>query len=444
MTAQSNEATSFAELCLHEELLKACENLNWKTPTPIQAQSIPLALKGKDVIGLAETGSGKTGAFSLPLLNSLISNPSPFFGLILAPTRELAFQINEVITALGASIGTRSVCIVGGVDMVSQSISLNKRPHIIVGTPGRIVDHLENTKGFTLRNLKVLILDEADRLLNMDFEEAINNILEVIPKERQSFLFSATMTKKVSKLQRASLKDPVKVAIQDENDGDESKFQTAKGLIQSYCFIPAKFKEIYLAFLLQTGDFQSKNGLIFVSTCAEAEKLALALNHLKDEFNLLEVVPLHGQMIQSKRLAALTKFKAGGRILIATDVASRGLDIPLVDWVINYDVPANAKEYVHRVGRTARAGKSGVATTMVTQYDIELIQKVEKILGFKLEENVNLKRMSKEEKREMVAENGDVVSQALKFATTEMKVNEEKGKKRKFGGGGKRRKQRRR
>lgn len=212
---------TFASLGVVDSLCKAIAGVGWTAPTEIQRMSIPEALAGRDVIGLAETGSGKTGAFAIPILQALLSSPQRLFAVILAPTRELAFQINEVFEALGASIALNSACIVGGIDMVTQAIALAKKPHVIVATPGRLVDHLQNTKGFNLRNLKYLVMDEADRMLSMDFEEEINKILAVIPRERRTCLFSATMTSKVAKLQKASLIDPVKVEV-------SNKFQTPK------------------------------------------------------------------------------------------------------------------------------------------------------------------------------------------------------------------------
>merc|ERR1719469_848095 len=222
---------------------RPAKKLDGKKPTRIQEEAIPVALKGSDVIGLAETGSGKTGAFALPILDSLLEHPQKLFALILTPTRELAFQISEQFEALGASIGIKCAVIVGGMDMVSQAIQLAKKPHIIVATPGRLIDHLENTKGFNLKALKFLVMDEADRILNMDFEVEVDKILRCIPRERRTMLFSATMTKKVPKLQRASLTDPVKVEV-------SSKYQTVDKLQQSYLFIPLKFKEIYLVHIL--------------------------------------------------------------------------------------------------------------------------------------------------------------------------------------------------
>ncbi|CAJ0834557.1 12398_t:CDS:10 [Entrophospora sp. SA101] len=315
-----------------EELCKACEQLNYKTPTAIQTEAIPWALQGRDIIGLAQTGSGKTAAFALPILQALWEAPQGLFACVLAPTRELAYQISETFESLGSVIGVRCVVIIGGMDMMTQAIALSKKPHIIIATPGRLQDHLENTKGFSLRNLKYLVMDEADKLLDMDFGPIIDKLLKVIPKERNTYLFSATMTTKVAKLQRASLNNPVKIEVSSK-------------------------------------------------TCNDTQRLALLLRNLG-----FPAIPLHGQLSQANRLGSLNKFKAGNRnILVATDVASRGLDIPLVDVVINFDIPANSKDYIHRVGRTARAGRSGKSITFVTQYDVELFQRIENVIGKKME-----------------------------------------------------------
>ncbi|XP_063727116.1 probable ATP-dependent RNA helicase DDX47 [Symsagittifera roscoffensis] len=359
-----NEVTSFSQLGIKDSICKVCEEVGWTVPTKIQRESIPHSIQGRDVIGLAETGSGKTGAFALPILQDLLEKGQKLFALILTPTRELAFQISEHFEALGSSFGVKSVVIVGGVDQMTQSLQLAKRPHIIIATPGRLVDHLENTKGFSLKTIKHLVMDEADRILNSDFEKELEKILAVCPKERTTYLFSATMTKKVQKLERASLTDPIKCEV-------SSKYQTVEKLLQYYLFIPSKYKDCYLVYLVN--ELQGQSVIIFCATCANTQRVALLLRNLG-----FTAIPLHGQMNQSKRLGALNKFKAKSRsILLATDVASRGLDIPHVDVVINFDIPSQSKDYIHRVGRTARAGRAGKAITVVTQYDVELYLRLE-------------------------------------------------------------------
>lgn len=371
-SASANAKTAtWASLGLSDDMLKAVDAMGWTEPSEIQRESLPYTLQNRDVIGLAETGSGKTGAFAIPIVEALLDKPQPLFALVLAPTRELAFQISEQFEALGAAIGLKTAVIVGGMDLMDQAIMLMKRPHIVVATPGRIVDHLEHTKGFNLRNLKFLCMDEADRLLNMDFEKEIDKILDVIPTERRTFLFSATMTSKVAKLQRASLVDPVKIVV-------SKKYQTVKGLRQTYIFCPAKYKDVYLCFVLN--EMAGNSFMVFVATCEHAQRVALMLRNLG-----FGAIPLHGKMSQPKRLGALNKFRSGeSKILVATDVASRGLDIPHVDVVANYDVPTHSKDYIHRVGRTARAGRSGVAITYVTQYDVELFQRIEHLIDKKM------------------------------------------------------------
>lgn len=411
-----DKPVTFASLNISPALCKIIEDIGWTAPTNIQRDSIPEALNGRDIIGLAETGSGKTGAFAIPIVHSLLLAPQRLFAVVLAPTRELAFQINEVFEALGSAIGLHSACLVGGIDMITQSIVLAKKPHIIVATPGRLVDHLHNTKGFSLRNLKYFVLDEADRMLSMDFEEEINQILAVIPRERKTYLFSATMTSKVAKLQKASLIDPVKVEV-------STKFQTPKTLTQQYLFIPAKWKDCYLAYMLD--EHKGQTTIIFVATCNNALRVTLTLRNLG-----FEAVCLHGQLSQPKRLGALTKFKSGARnILVATDVASRGLDIPNVDLVLNYDIPGHGKDYIHRVGRTARAGKAGRSVAFVTQYDVEAYQRLETLIGQTLplydtdEETVLIFL-------ERVSEAQRIASRELR----ELQENDKKGKRGKRGG----------
>jgi len=233
--AVTETAKTFEGLGIVESLCEACTTLGYTTPTPIQVASIPPALSGRDLIGLAETGSGKTAAFALPILQALLEKPQHLFGLVLAPTRELAYQIDQQFKALGSVIRVNSAVIVGGMDMVSQAIALSKNPHIVVATPGRLLDHLENTKGFSLRNLKYLVMDEADRLLDLDFGPILDKILKALPREgRKTYLFSATMSNKVESLQRASLTNPLKVSVNTST----SKHQTVATLLQSYivCF----------------------------------------------------------------------------------------------------------------------------------------------------------------------------------------------------------------
>ncbi|KAL9340653.1 hypothetical protein Peur_066872 [Populus x canadensis] len=390
---EKEEVKSFKDLGICDQLVEACDSLGWKNPTKIQVEAVPHALEGKDLIGLAQTGSGKTGAFALPILQALLESSQksvqPFFACVLSPTRlvfycsvllvvfvserELAIQIAEQFEALGSGIGLRCGVLVGGVDIVQQTLILAKRPHIVVATPGRLLDHLSNTKGFSLRTLKYLVLDEADRLLNEEFEKSLDEILNVIPRDRKTYLFSATMTKKVKKLQRACLRNPVKIEA-------ASKYSTVDTLKQQYRFVPSKHKDCYLVYILT--EMSNSTAMVFTRTCDATSFLALVLRNLG-----LRAIPINGHMSQPKRLGALNKFKAREcNVLICTDVASRGLDIPSVDMVINYDIPSNSKDYIHRVGRTARAGRSGVAISLVNQYELEWYLQIENLIGKKLPE----------------------------------------------------------
>ncbi|PVH98700.1 putative ATP-dependent RNA helicase [Periconia macrospinosa] len=408
--AAKSAKKTFADLGVREELCEACANLKFTHPTPIQEQSIPLALEGRDIIGLAETGSGKTAAFVLPILQALMEKPQPLFGLVLAPTRELAFQISQQVEALGSIINAKCATLVGGMDMVTQAIALSKRPHIVVATPGRLLDHLENTKGFSLRHLKYLVMDEADRLLDLDFGPILDKILKVLPREgRHTYLFSATMSTKVENLQRAALHNPLRVSI------STSSHQVVSTLLQRYIFLPHKHKDLYLIHLLN--DAIGHPTIIFTRTVNETQRIAILLRTLG-----FGAIPLHGQLSQSARLGALSKFKSKSRdIMVCTDVAARGLDIPSVDLVINLDLPADSKTYVHRVGRTARAGKSGKAISFVTQYDVELWLRVETALGRKIEEEV----IPKDEAMVLM----DRVSEAQIVAVREMKeIHDKRGR----------------
>lgn len=290
---------------------------------------------------------------------------------------ELAYQIAQQIEALGSQIQVRTATLVGGMDMMQQSIALSKKPHVVIATPGRLQDHLENTKGFSLRKLKYLVLDEADRLLDLDFGPIIDKLLSALPRDRTTMMFSATMTTKVARLQRASLHKPVRVEVK----GDQ---RTADNLSQYYLFMPHERKEVYLVWL--ANENAAASAIVFTRTVADAQRIATLLRILG-----FGAIPLHGSMPQEARLAALQRFRGGSagaaggpRILVATDVAARGLDIPAVDLVVNYDLPGNSKDYIHRVGRTARAGRSGKAVSLVSQYDVELLQRIEAAIGVKL------------------------------------------------------------
>ena len=254
---------TFASLGVCPELVEACSKLDYKFATKVQAETLPYALKRRDVIALAETGSGKTLAFALPIIQDLLENPRPFFGLIISPTRELCLQISDYLRSLGAAISLKTCVLIGGLDQMTQAIALAQKPHIIVASHGRLLYHLKNTRGFNLQRVRYFVLDEADKLLNMDFEKDINQILTCLPKKRTTFLYSATMTNKVSKLQRVSLVDPVKCKV-------NAKYKTVGTLKQYYVFVPQKYKDCNLVYLLN--EFTGQKTMIFCNTCMNSMK----------------------------------------------------------------------------------------------------------------------------------------------------------------------------
>ena len=243
LLANEDKTQTFKSLKLCDELIEVTEQIGWKQPSKIQAQSIPPALDGQDVVGLAETGSGKTGAFVLPILHKLLEENKRKFALCLAPTRELAIQISDEFRTLGATIGIKTACIYGGVDMMEQAMQLAQNPHVIIATPGRLVDHLEKTKGFNLKTIKFLVLDEADKMLDQNFQVELDKILSLLPRTRQTLFFSATMTKQVKKLQRAALNDPVRISINKKNKSVDT-------LDQKYMFVPKIDQSTSLVWLL--------------------------------------------------------------------------------------------------------------------------------------------------------------------------------------------------
>lgn len=397
--------TKWESLGLAKPILETLEKLKYKHPTKIQRDVIPYAIQKKDIIGIAQTGSGKTAAYVLPILHSLLQiRPSPCSALVLSPTRELALQIKEHFDALGSEIGLKTILLVGGLGSKTQQqkeIQILK-PHIVVATPGRLVDHMNTTSGFNLRRTKFLVVDEADKLLGTEYEKEFSIIFSQInSKERQTFLFSATMTKKVEKLLKVQMTDPIKVQI------TESKYSTVDTIKQEYLFIPEKFKEVYLCYLLNEN--AGKRIIIFGGQNTTILQLSIMIRSLG-----FPAVPLSGQMEDRDRTHCLRKFKSGDRpILISTDIASRGLDLPQVELVINFDIPTQPKEYVHRIGRTGRIGKEGRSITFVTQYDIEYFQKIERLTGKKMD----LCQSNKQEVMTLI----NTVSEALDIAKKKIK-----------------------
>ncbi|XP_031839902.1 putative ATP-dependent RNA helicase Dbp45A isoform X2 [Nomia melanderi] len=370
---------TFAELNLSPWIISQCNSMGLKKPTPIQQNCIPKILAGEDCIGCAKTGSGKTLTFALPIIQKLSEDPYGIFALILTPTRELAFQIADQFSAIGKSISLKRCVIVGGMDMVTQGLELSKHPHIVVATPGRLADHLESCDTFSLARIKFLVLDEADRLLGGHFDDQLKTIFNVLPKQKQILMFSATMTDTLDKVKHIASN---KVFMWESTD--DSGVATVKELDQRYVLSPSDVRDSFLVETVKTFRSTNKDGsiMIFTDTCKNCQVLSMTLNEIG-----FKNVALHAMIKQRDRLAALSQFKSNHtKILIATDVAARGLDIPTVELVINHIVPNVPKEYIHRVGRTARAGKGGLAITLITPHDIKLLHAIEDTIGTKLTE----------------------------------------------------------
>ena len=377
---------TFGDLGLAGWLVQACDALGLKRPSAIQRLAIPPALAGSNVLGLAETGSGKTAAFSLPILHRLFEDPYGVFSLILTPSRELAAQISKFLRIIGEAQKLRVQCVIGGEDVVRQSLELtNQRPHIVVGTPGRLVECLDSGLREMIGNLRCLVLDEADRLL----ENARDDVKAVFGalKKPQVLLYSATSTKPLETFSGA-LKC-VKV--------EGSKASIPKTLVQEYVFCPKRVKLAHLAQVLlgfdlaekrdeesrgtpADRDWRPRSALVFAQTCRRVHEVHAVLAHQS-----IDARALHSQLPQYDRTKALEAFQQRrSQILVCTDVASRGLDLPAIDLVINFDVPRDPDDYIHRVGRCARNGHHGLAVSLITQSDLAYLAAIEGCLGSRL------------------------------------------------------------
>jgi ATP-dependent RNA helicase RhlE len=364
---KTDKTVTFAQLGLAPEVLRAVEDAGYTHPTPIQAQAIPLALEGRDLIGLAQTGTGKTAAFTLPIVNRLLHGPHRVRALVLTPTRELAVQVEESFRKYASHSGLKVVPVYGGVSLEPQTKALRKGVDVVVATPGRLLDHIER-QNVVFDDLEVLVLDEADRMLDMGFAPQINRVVAEIPRYRQTLLFSATMPPEVEALARKYLRKPVVVQV-----GRRS--MAASTVAHAVYPVPRTRKTELLTQLLKKEAMESV--LVFTRTKHGADRVVRDLRHAG-----IEATALHGDKSQRERTAALEDFKAGKiRVLVATDVAQRGLDISGITHVINFDVPQEPEDYVHRIGRTGRAASSGDAYTLMAPDEIAMVRTIERVIG---------------------------------------------------------------
>ncbi|XP_059061046.1 probable ATP-dependent RNA helicase Dbp45A [Achroia grisella] len=374
-----NDEKGFPELGIKPWLIKQLHTLGIRTPTPIQKGCLSQILSGNDCIGAAKTGSGKTFAFALPVLQHLAEDPYGIFALVLTPTHELAYQIADQFSILGQPLKLRVCIVTGGSDQLEESLKLANKPHIVVAMPGRLADHITGCDTFSLRKVRFLVLDEADRLFSESFNDDLETIFNALPQRRQNLLFSATMTEDVKESKILPLNKD-KLHIWRETDDQ----LTVSTLDQRCVVCPAYARDVYLVQTLRKyrETKPSSHIIVFTDTKKECQVLSMMLNAIS-----MDNVCLHGFMRQKERVAALTQFRSNLKCtLVATNVAARGLDIPTVDLVINHKLPLEPKEYIHRVGRTARAGRSGMAISLITPYDILRLGEIEEQINTKLTE----------------------------------------------------------
>ena len=367
---------NFDELGLHQTIVSRCASLGYETPTPIQAQAIPVILSGSDLIGCAATGTGKTAAFLLPMLHQLAATQTPknanvIRALILAPTRELAAQITDNLRTIDAKKKARSITIVGGANIAKQRMELRRGAPVIIATPGRLIDHMEHN-AIDLSLVEFLVLDEADRMLDMGFLPAIKRIISQVPTKRQTLLFSATMLPSIEEIARSNMRQPTIIEVNKRGKAAITVKQTAYP-------VALESKTNLLLHLLERERFERV--LVFTRTRRGAERLSHLLSAREHRVNRI-----HADRTQPQREAALRGFRNGNyRVLVATDIASRGIDVDLISHVINYDLPDAAEDYVHRIGRTGRAGNEGQAISLLTPIDELSMREIEKLTGQKVE-----------------------------------------------------------
>ena len=357
---------NFSDLQIENKLKKSIELADFKNPTPIQKESIPVSLLGNDILGTAQTGTGKTLAFTIPMLNKLIKDKHAM-ALIICPTRELATQVMATVLKLNIrEIGIGNALLIGGESMQKQLRKLNKRARIIVGTPGRINDHLKR-KSLELSKVNYLVLDETDRMLDMGFTPQIEQILRFVPKDHQTLLFSATLPDNILRISQKYLKNPERISVGSLSTPIEKIKQETFEITQD-----KKYHELINQLVERTGSI-----LVFVKTKHGADKIVKKL-----KFDGHKADAIHGNLRQSKRDRVINGFRNGhSRILVATDVAARGLDIPVIKHVINFDLPQVPEDYIHRIGRTGRAGKDGSALTFLTPSDRSMWNSISKLIN---------------------------------------------------------------
>lgn len=359
----SEVANSFYGLGIAPRLLEILDSLKFTVPTPIQHKAIPLAMEGKDVIGIAQTGTGKTLAFGVPMLQRLAQIKGK--GLIVLPTRELALQVDETVQKIGRAFGLRTAVLIGGASMDQQLKALQKNPHIIIGTPGRIIDHLEQ-KSINLGETKILVLDEADRMLDMGFAPQIKRILQVVPRDRQTMLFSATMPNDIMRIAHTHMKLPLHIEVAPSG--------TAAELVEQELFVVNRDQKLRLLDKLLT-EYRG-TVLIFSRTKFGAKKITRAVQGMGHK-----AAEIHSNRSLAQRKDALGGFKNGKyRVLVATDIAARGIDVKDIELVINFDIPEHAGDYVHRIGRTGRAGSTGRAITFATPEQGAEVRDIQKLI----------------------------------------------------------------
>ncbi len=364
----------FTDLGLAPEILRALSDQGYEHPTPIQAKAIPLVLQGRDVMGAAQTGTGKTAGFSLPIIQLLLASANssmsparhPVRALVLTPTRELAVQVAENVKAYCRHTPLRSTVVFGGMDMKGQTVALKAGVEIVIATPGRLLDHIEQ-KNLSLGQVQMLVMDEADRMLDMGFLPDLQRIINLLPKQRQNLMFSATFSPEIKKLANSFLNSPVLIEVARSN-------ATADKVTQIVYKVDEELKRDVVEHIIRERNL--KQVIVFSNTKIGASRLS---RHLEQKG--IKASAIHGDKTQQERMAALDAFKGGSvEVLVATDVAARGLDISDLPCVINYDLPYNAEDYVHRIGRTGRAGASGDALSVFSDKDERLLADIEKLI----------------------------------------------------------------